>query len=359
MTYLFNFLLILVYYVFFISTIKDKHKAYKYFAIVAGVHVVLFRALANPFNYVDADNYLTSFPIICDMSFEDACLKLNGFSATGHGFVIYQWLLGRIAVNDYILHSVTAIINISLVVWYYRKVSENIFLPLMIFLAYPMLYYMSFGVIRQHLAAAVILMALCYVDDLKKSLPFYIIAVTIHPSAMIFAVYYVLRKVPLYSMNLVKLLLLGGIFAFFMGKILNVLLSYLVHFQDYESGAGSTNIVPFVWTLGFVTILQLSTIKKVKLPQKPYHVINFSVLGFFLTVFGLGLPGGGRLCIYNYYVLPLAIMICGKYMKKNAKVLYVLYLFANLLLIALLIYMDAGNDNNNYNYSFFWETTTK
>ena len=72
-----------------------------------------------------------------------------------------------------------------------------------------------------------------------------------------------------------------------------------------------------------------------------------------MTILGVGIPGAGRLTLFNIYIIPVALTLLYKYAPRKrffANVYYYAFLFLSLLLI------NIGNkESSEYNFIFLWE----
>ena len=102
MTYLYNLLLIPLYYFVTYHFFPEK-LARKCFFLIVIIHAVLFRALSNPYDYVDTLGYAEAFGIISEMSFKEAVLSVNYFTGWGQGYVTLNWLIGQWTDNPIFL----------------------------------------------------------------------------------------------------------------------------------------------------------------------------------------------------------------------------------------------------------------
>ena len=126
MFYLFNLLIIPLYYLVIRIITSNKHSANKFFFLVISFHAILFRALANPYNYQeDTFLYAEGFQSISDMTFSDAVLSVNFYTHWGPLYLALNWVLGRITTDPAILFVVVAFLTVGLILWFYYKTSYS------------------------------------------------------------------------------------------------------------------------------------------------------------------------------------------------------------------------------------------
>lgn len=347
MFYLLNIFVMVFYYHVIVGKRYDKVDRLKKFALLAGIHIILFRALANPYNYVDTDGYATAFSTIRTWTFKEAVLDLNYYTAWGQFFVLINWAVGQISDNLQWLYAVVSIFGLFPIMFFHYKLSRNILLSVIMFLVYPMMYYMGFGVLRQHLAVAYVLLALYHVDNIKVSLIYALIATLCHTTALVFFPFYLFN-----SIDKLKLSKLWWIFIVVVGSLLiRIIMMYVAgFFERYESigEEGDGNTLPLIVMGGLsVLILICGTLNKSNVKERA--TILFVFYGVTLAIASLGLQGLGRLTLYNMYVVPVATT----YLLRNHKgrVFAYWFILAYFLLTAFLI----TNSEKSYIYVPFWQ----
>lgn len=352
MIYLFNIAIVPFYY-FCIKLLGLKRQiTNNIFWAVFGIHAVLFRVLANPFNYVDTEGYATAFINISEMSFMEAVSSV--YVLWGHGFVALNWIVSRISNEPFFFFSIISVISIAGVVWFYSRTSFTPFITSIFYATYPMLYLMGFGVIRQHLSLVFVLLALYYLDKKKYSLPLAIVACLIHTPSMIFLPFYFWRKIKFLKSSLFAFFIIAAIGVAIMRLITPFFLSFFTRYADtgLEEG-GSTNIVPIL-ILGSLTILFYKlNLNKRDLPGSDSYIIGFINYGFLIALFSFGIEAAGRLTLPFIYVFPTAISLLYKYSAKYKGIIYI-YSLGIFLLVMLLLY--ASYEPGLYNYLFIWDS---
>lgn len=358
MIYLLNFLLVPIYYCVIRILCKTKEQKNQIFMIIFCIHATLFRALANPYNYVDTEGYAIAFQNIASMNLRTVFSPLNPYLEWGVGYVVINRLIGFFTDDPKFLFICVAALTIVPLCWLYAKTTKNDLMTVLLFLSYPMLYLMGFGVLRQHLAVTYVLLALYFVNRAKYSLPFALLAVSFHTSAMIFFPYYIWRKLSFKKKSGKKglVFVVGGAFC---GRLLlSKILSSLSRYSDLlSSNENANNIIPVIVIGGLVLLFLFEKTYK-KTNSTDFEIYNFCLYGLAVVIFGIGLPGMGRLALYFLYIIPIAVTLLGAY-SAEFKLLNIGYLFMFSLLIYVLITIDSNSiEGFNYNYSFFWEKET-
>ena len=356
MFYWFNILLVIVYYFYIRVAISDKNKANDVFIRIVIVHAVLFRALANPWNYVDSGQYVNGFMDIAKMNINEAFFSINEYSDWGQFYVLLNWVVSRFSENPISLYVVLALVTVGGTLWFYYKTSYTILSTLLLYFLYPMMYLMGFGVVRQHLSLVFVLWALYYIDNFKVSFPLAIIGVLCHTSALIIIPFFFFRKIDIRRYNYFNILL-GAIVIAVIGRVvISYVLSFFLRYQEVlESGEKENNTVPIVLIFSSLIALFVTRAFYNIEKEKDRKFVNFMIYGFGISVFCYGLPGGGRLTLPFIYLLPVIISYCFKYGNNKLLFLSKAYSFMVFLLTFLQIYLSLDSENRINDYLFLWE----
>lgn len=350
MVYLINLLIIPIYYII-IHNLECKQKAHKHFAILVCIHATLFRALANPYNYVDTVNYAAAYESLSEMSWMEYLLYGKEW---GVGYVFLNFILSHICSDPQFLFVTLSAITVIPIVWFYYKTSGNILLSMLIFLTYPMLYYMGFGVVRQHAAAAFVLLSLLYMNNFKIAFPLMLIASSLHTSAVLVLPYFLWRKINVQKMSNMRYILLLVVGVLLMGVLGPIVLEFMDtgRYDDALEAGENRNIVPVLLLGSLIYISILNRVKYKISSAIEIDVLSFVMYGLVIALFSMGVSTMGRATIYFIYALPSVITWQTKLNPKNRSVnnLYIVMVF--ILITYLLIH---GYQPGVYDYSFFWE----
>ena len=356
MTYLYNLLLIPLYYFVTYHFFPEK-LARKCFFLIVIIHAVLFRALSNPYDYVDTLGYAEAFGIISEMSFKEAVLSVNYFTGWGQGYVTLNWLIGQWTDNPIFLFVVLATVSVGGVILYYYKTSYTPLLSVLFYLLYPMMYYQGFGVVRQHLAIVFVLWALYYMRNLKIAVPLSIIGVLCHPTAIVVVPFFFIRNFNMSTFNSLKLMVFSIVGFFVAGFGASFLVSMSSRYGDIlETEGEQNNIVP-VGVLGAVLISCFLTgrMKKIK-NDRELFVIRFLIYGFVIALFGTTVPRAGRLSLYFIYAVPVAFSLLYKYTNRDTKWIFVM---CTISLFLVVFYLMSKMMSRYEVYHFFWEVSSR
>lgn len=354
MVYFFNFLAVIAYYV--IIKICKKRNNKKLFFIILSIHAILFRVLSNPYNYVDTLVYANAFESIATSSLKDTLSSTDTYIDWGIGYVLLNWIIGQFSHNPQVMFAIMAVIGILPVMFFYYKNSYTLLLPVVIYLMYPMFYYMGFGVIRQHISVGFILLALYYSDKIKISLIWAFLALSFHTSSLVFFPFYVWKRLNKGGRNIRTNLFLIASIVILVKLFLGNIMSSLDRYQHYYGVKSSeNNIVPVIFLGSFLLVVWYVKIHKKLNTTNDVNLYKYLLYGFALSLVGIGTYGMGRMTLCFMYALPPAITLLNKYDRKEP--LVALY---KIVVLALVVYILIGTYNKHpYAYSFFWENVTR
>lgn len=357
MTYIINILFVPLYYWLF-GLLLPKRKAELLFVWTFAFHAILFRALAYPFDFVDTANYAKAYLQISSYKFFYAFFEENKYTQWGQGYVALNWLLSRLSRDYMLLFFVISIVSVGCTIWFYAKTSYSILLTGMLYLLYPMLYLMGFAVLRQHLAAAVVLIALYHVRNYKVSVPLALLAPLLHASGIVMIPYFLWRMIKYKRLasieTMVIVVAIVVVMRLCIGYLINTVGLFSLGRNDSFGGQSiGTNIIPVV-ILGIMMIMTFANGLFRKCRGRDYEIVNFMAYGFAISLFGIGLYGAGRLTIYFLYVMPVGITLLNQYCNKFRKVNNLCIVLLFVLTVRQVYYMNTGWIKD-YNYKFYWE----
>ena len=344
-------------YYLVLRLVTTRREADRLFMWIVAVHAILFRALANPYNYVDTRVYASTFKVIGSWTLKHAVIDTNTYTELGRGYLLYNWILSRVSNDPSILFVVTGIIAVGGIMLYYKKTAYTVFIPVLFYLSYHMMYIHGFGVIRQHLAIPFLLFALYYINNTKQSFSFALLATLLHTASAVFFPFLLMHKF-VKRMDYREVTLLFIIFfvglRFFASLILSYSPRYAVYLRmKYEN----MNSIPVLLILFLIVLLyEANVFEKVK-NKKDYNILLFILYGFALSLFCIGLSYGGRLSLPVIYLIPSAMSLLYRYggSRKDEYNVCTIGLF---ILVFIGIYFNIANGDTPYaKYSFFWQKT--
>lgn len=335
MTWLANFLIFLIYSFIitrFRNSSQDKQVILFVFVLV---HATLFRCLANPFVYLDTQGYDYAFYDIASMTFKEV-ISINRWSGWGQGYVFFNWLISRVTSDSKWLFIMCGAISVPLVIWYYYKSSNKFILTVSLFLLYPAMYNMGFSVLRQHIAISFVLMALLYEEKKRVAFPLLLIASLFHTSALVVAMFFLIRNIDVQKFNLLTLLGYISLGLVAAGLFLSNVVVQFDRYSDIEdTESGANNIVPVLILGSFILYSFVTGLVKRLDSREDKILFNYMLFGLIVAIFGVGREGMGRLALYFLYAFPSAITMLYKY--STPKVPTDLYVKLVFLLIIFMI----------------------
>lgn len=344
MFYLFNLLLVPLYYFIIRGGCSDRRKAESIFFKVACLHAILFRALADPFNYVDTANYAQAYEEIGNMTFLE-CITCP-YISWGVGYVVFNWLLSKVSVETIFLFTVLTVVTVGGVMKFYSKTSYAYLLTVMFYLMYPMLYYMSFGVVRQHFSIIFFLAALYNIDKYKVSVPLALTAVLMHTSSIILLPFFFWRKLKFDRKSIVFYLICTIMFVVAFRSAMSAVLAFFPRNADFME-EGSSNIVPVVVYGMMVLGIYFSGASKRFKTDTEKNIFSFLLYGLVIALCSLDLAGGGRLSLAFMYVIPVVLTYLKRYAKHKG-LWYGGYCVALFGLILLQLYLSYEPGSYDY-----------
>jgi len=352
MTYLINLLLVPLYYLI-LRLVLPRQKANHAFWWIVAVHAILFRALANPYNYVDTGNYAEAFRNIGHVSFKAAVIDTNRYSDWGRGYVLYNWFISRITTDTKAFFVITSVIAVGGIMLYYKKTAYTALAPILLYLTYPMMYVMGFGVLRQHLSIPFLLFALYYIERPKISLSLALLATSLHTAGIAFFPFYLLYRL-LKRLSSGEVLILALSLLVIIRIFATFVLSQSARYGSYLQAKSDNNTLPVLMTGLLIVLLYEGQVFNKARTITDRNILRFLLYGFALSVFSIGTPYGGRLSLPVIYILPAAMTLLYRYGSKNKDEYYLglAYIFT---LVVLSQFLNMQDEHNQLKYTFFWE----
>lgn len=353
MTYLLNFLLVPLYYLA-LRLMTTRREADRLFMWIVAIHAILFRALANPYNYIDTGNYARAFKIIGGWTLTHTIIDSNIFTKWGRGYLLFNWMVSRLTDDLIVLYAIASIIAVGMVMAYYKKTLYTVLAPTLFYLSYHMMYLHGFSAIRQHLAIPFLLFALYYIEKPKVSLCFAITATLLHTSCVVFFPFYLVHWLSK-KMSYGEVAILS-ILIFMAGRFfITAILSFFPRYESYFGATPKNNIVPVLLIAFMILLLYEANLFSQSIKRTDRNLLLFLLYGFGLSLFCVKMPGAGRLSLPVVYVVPVAMSLLYQYggRKRDEYNLCVAGL-AMLAAIGLYLLVDDGH-SMLLRYVFFWE----
>lgn len=308
----------------------DKNKPNKLFSLAS--LLILISVSGLRLNVGDTQTYMHHFEIMSN-NFNDTLNKVSD-GGSDKGFTILSGFIKAFITQDsqiYIL--ILSAITIFLIFRVLYKYCDMLELGVFIFITLGN-YLVSMNAVRQSLVAAILFSAftLIYKKKWYIYIPIVLISATIHSSAIIFILLYFSVNAEAWG-KISKILLFGGILAYFLypitGRVIAVLLEstqYSVYGEGIITGsAGSSNIIR---TLVYAVPVIFAYIKRGELKERYqyYNIfVNFSILNLiFMLLSNAASWIFARYCIYFSFYSIVLLCWCIKSLrnKKERRVVY-------------------------------------
>lgn len=217
------------------------------------------------------------------------------------------------------------------------------------------LMFVSFNLVRQSLAGAIVLFALRYIDihDFKKYSITIIVASLIHFSAIIFLPFYFFDKLKIHKKKWIYVLIIG--ITLYLTNAVNSILVYVLpsKYEHFIGGRFDYQINLGVGVLFFVFIAIYFALKSIKSEDEMYPYYSLYILGYTALLFTLNVFIMTRINLYSrmslIYVLPDAIKKI-RISGNMSRILDNLLFFGFLVIFIFSIYNMYQLDVNNLMY---------
>ena len=294
--------------------------------LVAFVHIGLFHALRNPYIFPDNAGYAQSFLYIHNMPIKEALFSVYSFE-WGTGFIFLQWLIGRFTHEPQVMFMCLSFFYIACVFWAIFKGSRLPIVSIVVFMVYPLMFYQSQYVLRQHIAAGVIMLFLYYIENYKISIPLCLVAITLHPSAIVIVPFYFFRKIKFSTIFSFKFIPLFLLLLFVVNSSLRVIYQYSERYSTYAEEEGGSNIVPLS-LIGLLIIYHFFQGNyKRNISEKDKTILSYLLYGFMITISLTGVNGSGRLTNYFIYGIVGGLPLVYRYGGKNENIHIIFTIF--------------------------------
>lgn len=348
MIYAINLAAVILYGIITRIIFREKWKSV--FIFIATIHLALFHALRNPFDYPDNALYYDAYKEIAGYNFKECFFELHSFTSWEPGYVLLNFILSRISPAPALLFICSSFFMVVGNMFIIKKLSYNPLLSTLIYMIYPLMFGQSLFVLRQHIACVFVLLSVLYSNNNVKFLIYILLAISFHYSAIAvlpFILFYrkifELRPLKLFFASL--LIIIAG---HIMVPLVAGLFPRFIAYTEREN-----NIVPFI-LLSSLFLLHIinGSISKAK-DCNDRKILGFLIYGVLISSLMLGVPGGGRLTNYLIYILPVAFPLLFKLKcLPTNRIFKVIYSIA---FMCLILYLCIDSNIFLYNYSFFWK----
>ena len=339
---------------------KDSYKRRKQFVIIVSVILVLQSCLRNLAVGEDTYAYFMTFTNASRFSYHDTLtFFLNNFKygiGKDPGFFFMEKFF-----NDILYGNFRVFLILVAILFFYslgrfiltniRKLSDVI----LAYVIYSVLYFSFYSItgIRQTIAMAIVMLSIPYIKK-KKIVPFILIilvASTIHKSAIIFIIFYVINRYKSIAKYIFTFaLLLFPVAMIFKGQFL-ILIQSFMGYDDYQSmdGAGTMTFTILFLFVSLFTYLRRKYIEKNNV-NFPFFFNALAVCLVFLPLSWINPSLLRIIMFFSIYLLVIIPEIINSFSTVSMKFTKELKVFCMIILVALYI-----KSNNGFEYGFFWD----
>lgn len=243
-----------------IKTIYKVRDGKTLFVMMAALLLIFISAFRGDFS-ADYNGYVDMFNRFQWISF-DEIIKRGVFEYPEKGYLLFQYVINLIFHDPFYIFLVSSIIIVINNLYFYKRYTSEILLALMLFVEGG-IYYPSFNLVRQFLAAGVLLLGSKFLFE-RKFLPYAIIVVLaffVHASAVIMIPFYFFSSLKVGKKNMVLYIALFVIMVFALPYTVNYIQQYYWgwYFRGESSAVGYSwkNIVLPVFLSGTAFICYL------------------------------------------------------------------------------------------------------
>lgn len=248
-----NLLLMVLYFVFFKFVWVTDKSDIRLNRIIA---VQLFFILGFRYQFVGTDtvNYYNNFKQISYISFGEI---FNG-SYNDLGYVLLEWIGSRCHIEFQYFIMILAFFDIMVIAFMIERYSEHIFMSWILFVSLGF-YGLYFNIMRQALAMSLLFLAFHFLYENKMSISilFYLFASSVHSTALMFGIIYILFKVHISVRNIAVLLFCVILFYIFRANIARIFMDLFRsgrYMEEWDSTLGSVGALFFIICICIVLI---------------------------------------------------------------------------------------------------------
>lgn len=332
---------------------KSQHVLFLTFFLFS---LSLFVGLSDMLGGYDRYIYGEVFDNIADITTNKLSYIANGafnYFPGETGYVLINIILSFFTDNRYIFILIYTIIMYSLLFVSFKRYIENYPLGIILFLG--LWFFFTFTYLRQVLGAAVIWLSFKYVADRKlwKFIIVFLIACSIHKSAVIVLPIYFMASKKYSSKTIVSIALLVLLIG--LSPIPNMLFeaygdgSIVERKADYNA-SGEMRIPYLIEAFLFLYIILKNY---VLIPNKKLNIVmlNIGIIFCFTLIFFVRSENGGRLSWY--FLIGLIVTLTHIITQRRARISLVPLMILMSLILYLRIYFVWQNYLNLYPYKTF------
>ncbi len=237
---------------------------------------------------------------------------------------------------------ITSFFTLYLISTTVKKYSDNYFLSILIFITIPIFYLMSFSIIRQFLAIAIVFYAIRFIinRNLFKFIIFVLIASLFHYSALISLPMYFLYRVKFTKIFSLIIIFLSIFISPFLSKIL---ILYFPYYSNYFNNASHGKSL--LYFLFFILIFIFMHYKYIKDYRTSFY-FNVYTIGISLYIMFIQLGDVGIRISY-YYLIFLIFLIPSILKIYKVKQAYFIMIILTLFIYIFNFYLFEKNNYKN------------
>lgn len=307
--------------------------------VIAIIATSLFMGMRGPFT-ADHKSYQLLFDETSQRSFKDILVHKV---YTERGFLFFNKFIGLFTGNADVFMCVESVVFIALIVKVARKYKNSDFILFLLLFVNAGIYFQSFNMIRQALAAGIVFVALRLLGNgnAKAYILVVILAMTVHTSSIIMLAVLPLLQLKVNKKNGLMMISIGGIVFFLIGKIVELVQRYRYANYDYGMGHGTINAFLVQWTLCIIVAIAIHN-GAINIDEKHNIVLINSMWMYLVFSFAtLSIYQMSRICYF--FSTPMLILVSKAFEKWKGK-------FGILLRIGLVFMLIL--------YSYVWLSGT-
>lgn len=309
-------------------------------------HLFLVHAFKDPYSFLDTPFYADAYNVMCDYGMEG--YGRYAFLKTEIGYVYLMWVASWISSNTQFIFVVTSLIILGGYFFAIKRYSSIIWLSVFILLITN--YNQSLFVIRQYVAIGILMYSLPYVvrRDKWRFFLLVVLAASIHYTAIIFSLLYVVYGLDVWkSKRDLALLLLGSVLLFVAFRYLYSVVINIdsLGYSSYKDGEG-TNAKGFLLQLGVLLLFWWSCKNSLHHDDVDRLIFYILFLGCLFSFVGIGLVATSRMNMY-YSSIGLILALPRVLKRKNP-----ITRIGALGVLIVLIYFYVANLSEMEDYKF-------
>lgn len=315
-------IILLIFYGVIVSSKTELSKGRKtsLLLIIMFLQLLFLYVFNDSATFPDKTAYLQGFDYSLQVGWNDVA-KIQNFSPEIKfelGWCYYTKILSFLYSDSAILIFATGFI---IIISYFILIKKYSLIPwLSILLFITTVFYNSLFVLRQYLAVAICLFSIPYIIERKfwKFLLLIIIAFSIHQTAVIFVLLYLLYPFKIEKKFIILVISMGILFYVGFEFALNFaathLIGYLIYKEDIFEGANNTLFILSLCVFVFIWICYYPLVQIDNHDKLFFYMLLLFVMIEFSRI---GLPGTiGRLNLYFYPALIILLPNACKRIKK-------------------------------------------